>query len=51
MGLSISFGILQKHGGSITANSKEGEGTEFVMELPIRGLPEKTTQKEQTANA
>lgn len=49
MGLSISHGIVEKHGGTITVNSIEGEGTEFVIELPLQGLGVKTTPEEQTS--
>jgi signal transduction histidine kinase len=34
LGLSISHEIVQKHGGVLTINSKEGEYTEVVIELP-----------------
>lgn len=36
LGLSISYGIIEKHGGKITVSSKEGEGSEFAVELPVR---------------
>jgi two-component system NtrC family sensor kinase len=35
LGLSISFGIIQKHNGEIEVFSKPGEGTEFVITIPI----------------
>jgi signal transduction histidine kinase len=36
LGLSLSYDIVVKgHGGSITVETKEGEGTEFIIELPI----------------
>jgi len=37
LGLSISYGIIQKHEGEIKVNSKVGEGTEFIITLPITG--------------
>ncbi len=37
LGLSISYGIIQNHEGDISVNSKVGEGTEFVITLPIKG--------------
>lgn len=35
LGLSISFGIIQKHNGEIEVFSKPGDGTEFVITIPI----------------
>jgi signal transduction histidine kinase len=35
LGLSISYDIVRTHGGAITASSKEGEGSEFIVRLPI----------------
>jgi signal transduction histidine kinase len=36
LGLSVVFGIVQKHHGSISVDSKEGEGTRFEMRFPIK---------------
>lgn len=38
LGLAICHGIVQKHGGQISVNSKAGEGTTFIVCLPI-GTP------------
>jgi len=38
LGLSVSLGIVETHGGSIQVKSKVGEGTTFKIILPIRGL-------------
>ena len=35
LGLSISYGIVESHGGSIAVDSKEGEGTEFTISIPV----------------
>ena len=35
LGLSITYGIVQKLGGNISAKSKLGEGTKFIVRLPI----------------
>jgi len=36
LGLSISYQIIvDKHGGKLTCLSKPGEGTEFIIEIPI----------------
>jgi signal transduction histidine kinase len=35
LGLSLSYDILKAHGGEIKVESKEGEGTEFNISLPV----------------
>ena len=35
LGLTVSYAIVKKHGGQLTCNSTVGQGTEFVMEIPI----------------
>jgi len=35
LGMSISFGIIQKHNGKIELISKPGEGSEFIITVPI----------------
>ncbi len=35
LGLAISEKIIQKHKGTITFSSVEGEGTEFVIKIPV----------------
>lgn len=39
IGLSIVHRVIQRHGGSIRANSTPGVGTCFTIELPIRQTP------------
>jgi len=36
LGLSVSYRILQSHGGEIAVFSQPGQGTEFVVTLPVR---------------
>ncbi len=36
LGLSISYGIIKEHGGEIKVSSKSGEGTEFLITIPVR---------------
>ena len=35
LGLSLSYDIVKAHGGEININSKEGEGAEFTIQLPV----------------
>lgn len=35
LGLSLSYGIIKEHGGNIFVSSRVGEGSTFVIELPI----------------
>ena len=35
LGLSLSYDIVKAHGGEIKVNTREGEFTEFVIQLPI----------------
>jgi len=35
LGLSLSYDIVKAHGGKIKVGTKEGEGTEFIIQLPV----------------
>jgi two-component system NtrC family sensor kinase len=35
LGLSVSLGIAEAHGGSLTASSEPGRGATFTLRLPI----------------
>ena len=35
LGLSLSYDIVKAHGGEIKVETKEGEGTEFIIQLPF----------------
>ena len=35
LGLSLSYDIVKAHGGEIKVKTKEGEGSEFIIVLPI----------------
>ncbi|HEY2728156.1 MAG TPA: HAMP domain-containing sensor histidine kinase, partial [Parafilimonas sp.] len=34
LGLSLSFDMIRAHGGEIRAETKDGEGTSFIIQLP-----------------
>jgi hypothetical protein len=36
LGLSISYQIIEKHGGKLWYESQVGEGTEFIIEIPVK---------------
>ncbi|MBO3457852.1 ATP-binding protein [Aetokthonos hydrillicola Thurmond2011] len=36
LGLAISYQIIEKHGGQLTCLSTSGQGSEFVINIPIR---------------
>ncbi len=35
LGLSLSYDIIKAHGGEIKVVTKEVEGTEFVIQIPV----------------
>ena len=35
LGLSLSYDIIKAHGGEIKVQTKEGEGSEFLIVLPL----------------
>ena len=35
LGLSLSYDIVKAHGGELKAETKEGEGSKFVIQLPV----------------
>jgi PAS domain S-box-containing protein len=46
LGMSISYGIINRHKGTIGVESREGQGTTFTIKLPV--IEECSTTKEQT---
>jgi len=35
LGLSLSYDIVKAHGGELKVETKEGQGSEFIVQLPI----------------
>lgn len=47
LGLSVAYGIIQRHGGDIWAESNPDKGTTMVLRLPVRNeLKHLTTEKQ-----
>jgi two-component system, NtrC family, sensor kinase len=38
LGLSLSYDIIKAHGGEIKVDTKEGEGSGFIVQLPFTSL-------------
>ena len=38
LGLAISYGIIKNHGGNIEVKSQVGEGTTFIIKLPVEKM-------------
>ncbi|TNF50658.1 two-component sensor histidine kinase, partial [bacterium] len=48
LGLSVTFGIVQAHGGRLRVRSKEGEGTEVSVDLPVTDSAQSGIQKKES---
>lgn len=48
LGLSVSYGIIQRHKGTVEVNSQVGQGTTFTVKLPVKEVElEERIVKEQ----
>ena len=47
MGLAVTHGLVKRHGGTISAQSKVGKGTTFTIRLPLAHEP--VTKTEQSS--
>jgi two-component system NtrC family sensor kinase len=46
LGLSVVYGIVQRHGGAITVDSEPGRGTTFHVRIPRRPAPDAAARAE-----
>lgn len=51
LGMSITYGIIEKHGGKIDLASEVGKGTEFVITLPKKITPVKKKEDQEVAES
>lgn len=51
LGLSLCYGIVREHGGTIIPVSRPGEGAMFVIELPISHESSDTAEQRKAAEA
>lgn len=51
LGMSITYGIIEKHGGKIELMSEVGKGTEFVISLPKRIIHVKRKEDQEVAES
>lgn len=45
LGLSVAYGAIRRHGGTIQVQSEVGEGTTFIIEIPRDGPSNKETEE------
>lgn len=51
LGMSITYGIIEKHGGKIELSSEIGQGTEFAITLPKKIVVAKKEENKQVAES
>ncbi len=51
LGLSVCYGFVKDHGGDIRVNSSSGEGTTFIIDLPVHQAPESKQQNDLDKSA
>lgn len=48
LGLAVSYGIIERHQGLISVESKLGKGTTFYIDLPVAASEDQVTQESST---
>jgi len=48
LGMSVSYGIINRHKGTITVDSMEGEGSTFTIILPVIGERKRKEKEEES---
>jgi len=51
LGMSVSYGIVNRHGGEILIETEPGKGTTFILHLPIVHLEEEVKEEERAVRA
>jgi two-component system NtrC family sensor kinase len=49
LGLSVTFGIVNEHGGTLSCESEPGQGTRFRLALPLASEPVATASGQAQA--
>jgi signal transduction histidine kinase len=47
LGLYICYEIIKQHDGEISIQSEEGEGTAFIIKLPVHGISASSNGKSE----
>ncbi len=51
LGLSVVYGIVERHGGTITVESEPGKGTAFILIFPPAGAPHPRVETKETLSS
>jgi len=49
LGMSVSYGIIKRHGGEILIESEPGQGTTFILHLPVVHTEEESPREDSAA--